>query len=1032
MLAVPFLFVLASGFAGLVYQVTWQKYLSIFLGSHALATALVLAVFFCSLSAGYLVIGRWAHRFKHQFALYGLIEGVIGVYCLVSPNIFDALNILSHYTATSNPSFNMLQHILFAFAFIGGPTFLMGGTIPVLTQALSSEFEGSHKVHSFVYGLNTLGAFLGTLMAGFFFLEWWGLPNTLILTSFINIGVGAGCYVLYKINPLLYKGFQTPGAASNAKLNSSKVITVASSTSGTADTSIDSSASDAGAPSPTSALHTTALLLLSFLSGFYVFGFETLIIRVSGLSLGSSTYTYTIIVASFIAAIAAGSFVVARLRAQPRMATIAALQACMLAAMLATYFILPWWPEIMMRLRFVFQSSLLNFTPFWFTVLVVQLMLLIVPIGLLGMNLPLLFHFLKNQKTHLSRTVGSIYALNSLGSALGALVGGYFLFYWFSMAEVYKINLIAMLLAMPLVLHLYAQKLKLRWRAALYAIPLVALLGSLALPHWPNKNFSPGLFHYTHAPKKQSFKKWMEKINQHRSSLIFYKDDPNTSVSVSENKNGERNILVNGKPDSATRGDHETRALAPLLALSVAPRVENIFIAGLGAGLSLSIAHQFDEVKKITVAEIAQGVVDALPYFDKWNNQLSQHKNKKYNIIVDDAYKVLKNKKFDVVIIEPSNPWVTGVEKLYSLEFYKQVSQVLGDEGVFAQWFPTFSMEDKTLLTIFNNFNSVFKYVSVWQAGGTSALTIIASHQPVRPSFEQIEQRYNKQLFETYKLNAPSTLLGNQYLPELSTRALTEKHTRLHTLTHPVLAYEAGKNRFLNFSTHIDAVSKKFLTRPVLPEHEDDQFYYERLGLHKNKEFLQASLTYWSARSSSSHTRGRLKYFLAQLEPKHKLIHAPQRRIDTYMYLSGHSDKVPQLLSGESTAVERPSGPARVPARVPAQARGLTKQDDFLQALHQSVSIYFRLLHWRLPAKLARLQSLFPEARQSCLRYKTAEAEDSFKVGSAVQSSAQPEVEQLVDTQSLGLARSSAEQRRQQARFKACNRLVDILLADKQ
>ncbi len=922
-LGFPLLCVLVSGFAGLVYQVTWQKYLSIYLGSHAQATALVLCVFFTSLCLGYQLIGKWAHLFRHKFLLYGLLEWLIGVWCLLSPRFFNLLeNVFPIYA--HNSLLDWAGQLGFSFLFLGPPTFLMGGTIPVLTQALSSHFNMSHKIHSWVYAINTVGAFAGTLAGGFYFLPTWGLELTLVLTSGLNILVGFACYFLFKRHPKLYEGLEPePVQGEGAAL--------------------PPPSEDQGLRLP--------LLSLAFLSGFYVFGFEVIIIRMAGLSIGSTAYTYSIVVASFVAAIALGSFAVAAMPARPKVSLIVFLQSLMFLGGVSIYTMIPHWPEWVQRIRFLVQPAHINFYPYWLIVFGALFLVLVVPVGLWGMNLPLLFHFLKNSKTHLARTVGHIYALNSLGCAAGALVGGYWMFSLLTQYQtdpqqavvdsVFKLNLVCMVLAMPLVVQLYAGYS--RRARLLHAWPVLALCLVWALPEWDPNHFTPGKFLRAYAPVKGISIKELNAQVQKNEKLLFYHSGPNTATSVTEDTNGARSIYVNGKPDSSTNGDHNTRALAPLLTLSVAPNTKEVFIAGLGAGLSVAVAHQFKSVEHITVGEIAQGVVKALPYFDKWNYDLTKEKNKKYSIHVQDAYKLLlgRENSFDAVIIEPSNPWVTGVEKLYSKEFYQAVRKALKDDGVFAQWFPTFSMSEHVLRTIFNNFVQEFPYVSVWFAGGSSALTILAHKKDLGLSVERLEERFNEapEVFKKYSLPDAKAILRNQFVPNMSLKAMLVNFLDLHTLRRPVLSYEAGKDWFAGHSTPIDFVLQKHAKIPVDSQNPQDQYYYERLGLHKDKDFLEKSVRhYFGIRQQGLSTAARLRVYLALYDPKSPLVGARENDLKAYTYVSQLADEAPTF----------------------------DKDMDFVQNLNYMVHVHKRLVHWRLPASLDRVKSIFGDLTSKC------------------------------------------------------------------
>ncbi len=152
--------VLLSGFAGLLYQVVWQKYLTIFLGSGASATSLILAGIFLFLSLGYHFFGRLAGRLQtSRLLIYAYLELGIGAFALVSPQAFAVLKHL--YWESSWLNYPLASGFVLTSICVGLPAFLMGGTIPVLAEGLSRDKEASHQVHARVYFLNTLGAFLG-------------------------------------------------------------------------------------------------------------------------------------------------------------------------------------------------------------------------------------------------------------------------------------------------------------------------------------------------------------------------------------------------------------------------------------------------------------------------------------------------------------------------------------------------------------------------------------------------------------------------------------------------------------------------------------------------------------------------------------------------------------------------------------------------------------------------------------------------------------------------------------------------------
>ena len=206
MMRFVFLLIFLTGATGLIYQVVWQKYLAILLGSHASSTAAILALFFVFMSLGYGVIGKFSTKLiKNQLVMYGLIELVIGIYALYSHVFFEG--IFEFFVERSQGQEGLTFALLICASFIGFPTFLMGGTIPVLTQAMAETDEMSGDIHAKVYGINTLGAVMGCLLAGYYMIESLGLATSLVLAGNLNVLVAL---IAFGITAKSKYGFEGP------------------------------------------------------------------------------------------------------------------------------------------------------------------------------------------------------------------------------------------------------------------------------------------------------------------------------------------------------------------------------------------------------------------------------------------------------------------------------------------------------------------------------------------------------------------------------------------------------------------------------------------------------------------------------------------------------------------------------------------------------------------------------------------------------------------------------------------------------
>lgn len=847
MLKSVYLLVFLSGLTGLVYQVTWQKYLSVMLGSHAQAAALVLALFFLFLSLGYEFFGRISYKLsKDRLVQYAGIEVVIGVYALYSPNIFQFL-----FESYSLSSGSLFVSIIYSALFLGLPTFLMGGTIPVLTQGLSTSFEASSKTHSLIYAINTLGAFIGVVLGGFYFIESFGLAGTLTITGDANIAIGLLALFIAHKNKYNFLG---PVALTSEYISAKSERKIG-----------------------------PLLYAISFFSGFYVFTLEKLIIRLAGLSSGSSVYAYSIIVAAFVLAIGLGSYLLSLRKTPISKNLVVQVLVATFISVLMTYLLVDQWPSALLRIRLLFQSAEMNFSPYWLVVLGFYLLVLLVPVGLMGANLPMLFGVIKQKNKDLASSVGRLYAVNCMGSALGAIFGGYLAFIYFEGFQVFKMVLLLIALSGTLAIFVLYRESNKKYYAAFYI--LICALSVVLLPSWNPKSFTPGKHLITNAPESGEFSS-LFKTNK-KNDIIYERFDPNTYVTVTEISGGNKGLYVNGKPDAITNGDNNTRAMAAITPITIhSQKVQNVFIVGLGAGLSTAVAASFNEVQKVKVAEISSGVVGALPYFEDFNLNLKNQMDK-LELVVGDGYKVLLSdpSQYDLIICEPSNPWVAGIEKLYSKEFYDVVSTKIGEDGLFAQWFPMFTTDPDTVLSIFKTFALSFKHVAVWSAHG-GALTLIGSKKPISPNLELMNDRFEgqKSVYEKFNISDPKSLFALQLLTDFEFRSLLDADGRINSVYEPMLEFRAGRSFFAGIRSGLDPILLKKLPLPIPENVNPSKKLFKTYQLDPNNYLNLEKVL-------SNHflsVLDLLLYFWEQ-DPRSKLLKDKYKNLDDYLFLLGET-----------------------------------------------------------------------------------------------------------------------------------------------
>ena len=762
----------ATGFTGLVYEVTWQKYLATLLGSHSEATAAVLGLFLGGLALGYALFGRltlrWVDRAEaagrppRLLFSYGLVEAAIGLYAVVFPWLFTAVQKLSFAIPHGAGGAGFVLDVGLSALLLLPPTILMGATIPVLTQALARSLDDATRFHAFVYAFNTVGAFAGALAAGFVLIPALGLVGVMRAMAGINLAAGAAFLALgWRARDVV----RLHGAAAD---------------------------DGAGAPPAFVAYATVACLV-----GFAMMTVQTILIRLGGLSFGSSEYTFAMVVAVFVLCIALGSFLVSAL---PRISpTLLLVTLWILVLVLyGLYHFLPQAPYWIHVLRTLFRDHDAAFLPYYFAGFLSVLAVIGPAVILSGAVLPLLFHALRHEVGDLGAVAGRLYSWNTVGSLLGALLGGYAFFFWLDLHHVYRLAVGALVVAAALLTARRADV-----PTPIGATALVALFGGalwLQGP-WHPEMLSAGLFRkrqpmpFTGLGPAGAMAEYWE-----GRKIVFYQDDPTVTVTVTENMSEDiplnRSIVTNGKPDGNTRFDYTTMGLVAVVPALLADRMERGFVIGFGTGVTAGELGALDSMREVVVAEISSGVLEAAPLFDFANQNASQ--NPKIRFVRSDAYRALVRSEgtYDVIISEPSNPWVTGVEMLFSQEFLTTARDRLSPGGVYAQWFHQYETNAESIEMVLRTYRSVFDQVAVWYTQH-SDLMLLGFRDPREAlDLRRITQRFGRPDVQAAMrrsgIDGLGSLLIHELLPLGVVRA-ADLPGPVHTLLRPRLSHTAGR-----------------------------------------------------------------------------------------------------------------------------------------------------------------------------------------------------------------------------------------------
>jgi spermidine synthase len=566
---------------------------------------------------------------------------------------------------------------------------------------------------------------------------------------------------------------------------------------------------------------------------------QTTLIRLGALALGASYFTFSMVVAVFVLCIALGSFAVSAFSRIPSFVLVAN-QWLLAALLLALYPLLGNVGYWALALRAVFRDIELAILPYYLLTLLGILVLIGIPVMLSGAVLPLVFHHLRRQVGDLGSVAGRLYGWNTIGSLLGALLGGYVLFFWLDLHVVYRVAVGFVVVAAGL---LTARLPRVHWVTA--GLAVVPLVGLTLLESWEPLRLAAGLFR-KRALEAGAYEGPDAYYSRVKTKIVFYTDDPIASIAVKERPSQQGGvayaIVNNGKPDGSLEGDYSTMALLGLVPGLLSQDLERAFVIGWGTGVTAGELAALDSTREVIVAEISPGVIQAAPYFEHGNQHALA--NPKTRIVRSDAYRALLRTqgRFDVIVSEPSNPWVTGVEMLYSREFLSAARDRLLPGGVYSQWLHTYEIDDETIALALRTYVDVFEDVAVWYARGVDLILLGFDSRDSSRDLERLLARAQRPDFraglERAGIVGLPDLLSHELLPRGVVHAAGLEGP-LHTLLHPTLSHRAARAFFMGKNGRLPTTAKLEAARLGV-EHSLLRRYEVQLGRPFSEEEYEA------------------------------------------------------------------------------------------------------------------------------------------------------------------------------------------------
>ena len=768
-----------SGAAGLIYESIWTRYLGLFVGHDAYAQIIVLVIFLGGMSLGAIVISRWSERLRNPLYGYVAIEFAVGCIGLFFHETFQVVTSWAYhgiYPALAGSWALTGAKWAIAAGLILPQSVLLGMTFPLMSAGvLRLRASQPGRTLSLLYFSNSLGASVGVLVSGFYLVELAGLPGTLLTAAMLNLLV-AGVTIL-----------------------------IARGTAVVAPAPSERKSARASAKRPVTRLE-RLLLFTSLGTAVASFIYEIDWIRMLALVLGSATHSFELMLSAFILGLALGAWWI-RSRAdrmQDPLHTLGLVQWAMGGLALVT---LPLYVASfgwIASLLSTFARTDAGYTGFTIARYGLCLVVMLPATFCAGMTLPLITQtLLKNGSGE--RSIGAVYAWNTLGSILGVALGGLVLLPLIGLKMLLIVGA-GLDMAIGLLLMTRAKPLRSRTRRLVLGASLAAgaaVLVLAAFTRLETNMLASGVY-------RTGFM-----MPAAQREMKFYRDGRTATVTVARfNGSGLVSLATNGKPDASLstdwyrgcdslnrpvplQADAATQTLVPLVPLAYAPRAASAAIIGQGSGMSSHLLLGSPYLKDLVTIEIEPQMIAGSRMFYPANRRVFDDRRSK--IVIDDAksYFASEQRRYDLIISEPSNPWVSGVSGLFTSEFYSRIRGYLSDDGIFGQWLQVYELDDPLVLSVLAGIHQNFRSYEIYLAPNNDLL-VVASNRATLPQpdwsvfgYPGLQSDLCRFLPVTPEVLDALHLVGRQELePLLSTMAQPNSDY------YPVLDLGAERRRF--------------------------------------------------------------------------------------------------------------------------------------------------------------------------------------------------------------------------------------------
>ncbi|MBN1481227.1 hypothetical protein EH223_02470 [candidate division KSB1 bacterium] len=707
-----------SGLSALIYQIVWIRKFGLVFGVDVFAAATVLTAFMAGLALGNLVFGIIVDKYKNALKLFIFLEVGIGLFALLFPITFKALNQLyvglSHILPLGFYA-TQLYRFLFAFLFLLLPTTLMGGTLPVMSKMYVTNLQTLGRRIGRLYSINNLGAFVGCFIAGFFLMRLFGLQHSIFIGAALNGLNVLLVFGMWKILPNVSSAMEEARQAAP-------------------DEVID--------PLPRGVIR---FVLWAFaIEGFTTLAYEVIWTRILlGFSFDKSVYFYTTVILSFIFGLSLGSILIARITDKLRnlLALFGIIEVAIgfLAILLLSGF---------SGIAELLNTWRLNYADSWWSSLgreyLIFFVVMLFPTTLMGMTFPIVSKICTRHLKRLGGRIGEIGFLDTVGSIFGAFVAGFILIPVLGVIKAVFFTALINILIGAIAVALQPRKSVVMKSAFIGAVVVILIVLTI---------FSPDTAYFQH---------WQTKRPGDR--LLYYHEGADATIAVPQHNDGIKFLAINGSVTAfANYGDrrvHKMLGYLPYFLHQESPK--KALVIGLGMGITAQ-SLMLPGIEGVDCLEINRGVVEAAAGYFAGEN-VNVMADNRLNIIIDDgrSYLTKTRVKYDIITSNAVHARLSG--NLYTKEFYALCKQHLTETGIMCQWTSTNWLTPVEFASLITAFQASFPHTSLWLVNA-GHLLIVGSPEPLKFPVSTFYARFDHPKIQidlgAYMLDTPEALLAH-------------------------------------------------------------------------------------------------------------------------------------------------------------------------------------------------------------------------------------------------------------------------------